>query len=81
MTEYDLGPQPLESVMQRFELTSVMLVESSTQQLSFKMVQKGRKGRRLTPNVRKKILAAVRACIPDAEVGSKITLKDLFNYD
>lgn len=84
------GPQPLEAVMLRHGLTPADLVKASTEQLSFKMVQKGRKGRRLTPNIQKKILNALRRAIaarPSAESAAdtgasspSLTLKDLFNY-
>jgi hypothetical protein len=81
------GPQPLEEVMRRLNLTAAQLVEASTEQLSFKMVQKGRKGRRLTPNVQKKILnalskAAAKVSDPptEARTAPPLTLKDLFNY-
>lgn len=88
----DLGPQPLEAVMARHALTPAHLVRESNDPLSFKMVQKGRKGRRLTPNVQRKILTALKAAITasegekmgDAEnqlpPASTLTLKDLFNY-
>ncbi|MCB9771045.1 MAG: hypothetical protein H6754_00615 [Candidatus Omnitrophica bacterium] len=76
MIERDLGPQPLIEVMTRLEITSEALVKSSTAQLSFKMVSKGCKGRRLTLNGQYKILAALHALRPN----EKLTLKDLFNY-
>jgi hypothetical protein len=86
----EFGPQPLEEVMRRFALASADLVNASKEQLSFKMVQKGRKGRRLTPNVQKKILTALRSAIAAAEkekagmagpqAAPALTLKDLFNY-
>jgi hypothetical protein len=91
---FELGPQPLDEVMKRLGLTNENVVSASTEQLSFKMLQKGRKGRRLTPNVQKKILNAVRSAsaaragsdrpsdqkdpLPSAPV--VLTIKDLFNY-
>jgi hypothetical protein len=88
------GAQPLEELMKKYGLTSQILVEASTDQLSFKMVQKGRKGRRLSMNVQKKILHAVRAAVVAASREAKalgaseakaisvpsIKLEDLFNY-
>lgn len=76
MIERDLGPQPLRDVMARLEITSEDLVKASTAQLSFKMVSRGCKGRKLTPNGQHKILAALHALCPD----EKFTLNDLFNY-
>ena len=72
----ELGIQPLDAVMTRFGLSNNDLVNVSTQQLSHKMVQKGRKGRRLTLKAQQKILSAVLAAKPDA----KLRLQDLFNY-
>jgi hypothetical protein len=40
------------------------------------MVQKGRKGKRLSGNIQNKILRAMKAARPDVSVG----LKDLFKY-
>ena len=76
MTSKDYGPQPLDALMIRLGLSNADLVRSSTEQLSFKMVQKGRKGLRLTPNVQKKILNALQLAKPD----SSFMLQDLFNY-
>ncbi len=74
--ENDLGPQPLDSVMTRLGLSNADLVKASTRQLTHKMVQKGRKGRRLSPNVQEKILEALHTIQP----GQKFALPDLFNY-
>jgi len=75
-TPFDRGAQPLDALMERLELSNADLVKASTEQLSFKMVQKGRKGRRLTPNIQHKILAALQRARPE----ESLTLKDLFNY-
>ena len=60
------NPQPLDTLMTRLELTNADLVKASTEQLTFKMVQKGRKGRPLTRNVQNKILRAFQTVKPDA---------------
>jgi hypothetical protein len=72
----DSGRQPLDDVMTRLGLSNADLVRASTEQLTHKMVQKGRKGRRLTPNARWKILSALQRLKPD----EGLTLKELFNY-
>ena len=72
----DFGTQPLEALLTRLGLTNADLVRASTQQLSFKMVQRGRKGRKLTPNIQRKILNALHAAAPD----NSFMLKELFNY-
>jgi hypothetical protein len=74
--EKELGTQPLDALMEKLGLSNADLVRASTEQLSFKMVHKGRKGRRLTRNVQNKILEALRATKP----GNPFTLQDLFNY-
>ena len=74
--EMELGVQPLEAVLHKLKLTNSALVEASTEQLTFKIVTKGRKGRRLTINARMKILNALNS----AQSDQKFTLKDIFNY-
>jgi hypothetical protein len=73
---HDLGVQPLEALMTKLKLSNHDLVAASTEQLSHKMVQKGRKGRRLTPKSKNKILAALHAVCPDRQFAHR----DLFNY-
>ena len=72
----DLGVQPIDEIMTKLGLTNADLVKVSSQMLTFKMVQKARKGRRLTLNVQQKILNAIRSARPEKNT----TLKDLFNY-
>ncbi len=76
MIEFNLGVQPLDSQITRLNLSETEIIKASTRQLTFKMLQKGRKGRRLTPNAQHKILEALHALKPDEH----LTLKDLFNY-
>lgn len=68
--------QPIDSLLTELGLTNADLVRASTDQLSFKAVQKARKGRRLTPNMQRKVLSALHALKPE----SNLMLKDLFNY-
>ncbi|MDO8580254.1 MAG: hypothetical protein Q7S13_02110 [Candidatus Omnitrophota bacterium] len=72
----DFGPQPLAPVMVRLGITNHDLVAASSDQLTYKMIAKGCKGRKLTPNVQNKILAALRALRPEANVA----LREIFNY-
>jgi hypothetical protein len=76
MTDMEKGTQPLEEILTRLGLSNDDLVKASTEMLTHKMVQKGRKGRRLTPNVQHKILNALNTLRPN----DNFTLKDLFNY-
>jgi hypothetical protein len=72
----DLGTQPLDTLMTKLGITNHALVAASTEQLSHKVVQKGRKGRRLTPKAKTKILDALHALLPE----QKFAHRDLFNY-
>ena len=76
VNEKDLGSQPLDGVMTRLGVSNADLVAGSSEQLSFKVVQKGRKGRRLTPGAQKKILRALRVVHP----GEVFELGKLFSY-
>ena len=73
--DMNVGPQPLDGVMRELGLSNHDLVAASTEQLTHKMVQKGRKGRRLTANARNKILNALSRL-----TGRAYVLEQLFNY-
>ena len=75
--ENENSPQPLDTLMTQLGVTNADLVNASTEQLSFKMVQKGRKGRRLSPNIQDKILTALLKVKPDL----KTRRRDLFRYE
>jgi len=73
--EKDLGLQPIAGLMIEHGLKPNDLVRNSTEQLTHKMVSRAVKGRRLTPNIKHKILNAMnKAARKEHE------LKDLFNY-
>lgn len=74
--ENSFGAQPLDSVMRDLGFDNIDLVRASKEQLTFKMIRKGRLGRRLTPNIQNKILRALLSASP----GNSFTLKDIFNY-
>ena len=71
----DLGEQPLEAILTSRELSAHDLVAASTEQITHKMVTRARKGRRLTPNVQRKIRNALVAA-----AGQPFELSELFNY-
>ena len=73
--ERNLGEQPIARILAACGLRSHDLVNNSTEQVSYKMVAKAVKGRRLTPNVQSKILKALNKA-----AGKNYALKDLFNY-
>lgn len=68
--------QPLDALMTKLGLTNAQLVNASTEQLSFKMVQKARRGRRLSPHIQEKVLTALLAVKPDLT----LRRRDLFRY-
>lgn len=75
--ENEVTTQPLDQLMTKLGLSNADLVKASTEQLSFKMVQKGRKGVRLTLNIQEKILRALLAAKP----GIQLKRRELFHYD
>ncbi|MGD9874927.1 MAG: hypothetical protein AB7T27_11770 [Kiritimatiellia bacterium] len=73
---YEHGVQPLDALMAGREIANADLVNASAENLTFKMVQKGRKGRELTMRVQLKIVNALNRLFPDEPVKPA----DLFNY-
>lgn len=61
--------------MIRWGLSNADLVGASPDQLSFKMVQKGRRGKAISRNVQNKILRALQILRPD----EPLAWKDLFD--
>lgn len=72
----ELGEQPIAKLMALHGLNAHDLVASSTEQITHKMIGRAVKGRRLTPNVRSKILNSINNA-----TGKHYRLKDLFNYE
>ena len=71
----DLGPQPISRILAEHNLKPHDLVAASTQQLTHKMVSRACKGRRLSANIRSKVLNALNIA-----AGKNYSLPDLFNY-
>ena len=71
----DLGEQPIAKIMVLHGLSAHDLVANSTRQITHKMVARAVKGRRLTPNVKRKILSALNKA-----AGKEYQLKDAFTY-
>ena len=74
-TDRDLGEQPIAKILARHGLKPHDLVAGSTEQITHKMVARAVKGRRLSPNVQRKILSALNKAAKNV-----YSLKDLFNY-
>ncbi len=75
--ENENSAQPLDALMTQLKLSNADLVNVSTEQLTFKMVNKGRSGRRISPNVQEKILNALLKAKPEL----KLRRRELFRYD
>ena len=82
----DFGTQRLDGIMRQWSLENGDLVSASTEQLTFKQAQKGRKGRRLTLRVMQKVARALNVAIwtrlPDDKKEPFIEYQhaDLFSY-
>jgi len=82
----DHGPQPLDGMMDRWNLTNHELVEVSDEQLNHKQVQKARKGRQLTLHLMQKLTRALNETIvlklPKEQKATFVPYlhKHLFNY-
>lgn len=73
--ENDLGIQPIAALMAELKLKPNDLVRNSTEQITHKMVARAAKGRRLTPNIKRKITDALNKA-----AGKDYKIKALFNY-
>ena len=73
--ERNLGAQPLARLMAERGLNPADLVAASAEHLTFKMVARACKGRRLTPRVQDKILRALNQA-----AAQKHSRADLFTY-
>ncbi len=78
--EREFGPQPLDAILAERGHSNHALVAVSTEHLTHKMVAKGRKGRKLTRNVQKKIAAALNTLAAKDPEPRVYTPADLFNY-
>ena len=80
------GPQPLDGLMERWNLTNHDLVGASTEQLNHKQVQKARKGRHLTLHLMQKVMRAFNAAVAaslakeDRAALVEYPHRQLFNY-
>ncbi len=73
--ERNFGEQPLAKIMTDNGVKPMDLVAASTEQITHKMVSRACKGRRLTSNVKSKILNALNKA-----TGKEYSMKDLFTY-
>ncbi len=73
----EFGPQPIDAIMAEAGLDNHTLVAASGEFLTHKEVAKGRKGRRLTPNLMGKIARALNQVLPREPAWQP---RDLFTY-
>jgi hypothetical protein len=74
--EMKKGVQPIDQVMKNLGLTDTAFVDKSYKKLSFRLVAKARKGRRLKHRNQTLIMRVLNECYPD----KNFTFEDLFNY-
>ena len=86
MEERDLGPQPLDEMMDAWGMSNNEMVDVSTEQLTHKQIQRARKGRRLTLKMMQKVNRAFNVTIwyklndEQKEAYFEYMHKHLFNY-
>ncbi len=73
--ERNLGEQPIARILIENKLTNRDLVSASNENITYKMLARAIKGRRLTPHVQVKICNALNRAS-----GKFFTVSDLFNY-
>lgn len=82
----DLGTQPLEALMERWQLTNHQLVEDSPEQLNHKQIQRAKSGRRLTLKMMMKVARSLNIAIwnrlpkEHKETFIEYLHKDIFSY-
>ena len=72
----NLGIQPLDRIMIEHAMTNHTLVDASTEMITHKMVQRARKGRRLTKRTQEKVLRALQRAVPQ----QPFERSDVFTY-
>lgn len=80
--ERNLGLQPLDGIMTEAGLDNHALVEASTEPMTHKAVQRARKGRRLTPHMKRRMAAALNEALNKLGTPPETpwTPKTLFTY-
>ena len=72
----EFGIQPLDEILNKCSLKNEDLVRASNEQLTHKQVQKGRQGKAITINIKRKIMRALNRI----DEKNKYTQKELFNH-
>ena len=74
---YNIGIQPLDHIMTEAGLSNHALVAVSTEALTHKVIQKARKGRKLTRRTQDKVLRALNLISTD----KPYLREQIFNYE
>lgn len=81
--ELNLGEQPLHALLVQLGLTNHDLVAACPEPLTHKAVQRARKGRRITPHMRRRITTALNLAArarPTEDAPREWKTADVFNY-
>jgi hypothetical protein len=80
--ERNLGTQPLDTLMTEHSLGNHDIVSACDEPLTHKAVQRGRKGRRLTTHMQRRITAAMNKImkLQGKALESEWKVSDLFTY-
>ena len=78
--ERNLGPQPLDAVLQELELDNHAVVALCKEGLTHKAMQRARKGRRLTPKMKVRITETLNILMKNKGEERQFGVKQLFNY-
>lgn len=77
--QLEFGGQPLDRLLDRHQLCNHDLVAAATEPLTHKQVAKGRKGRRLTHRIQKRIVAALNKALVGNDI-AELELSQVFTY-
>jgi hypothetical protein len=76
----EMGVQPIDAVMTEHGLKNHDVMDMNRGGLTHKNVSKARKGRRLTPKIKVRVVTALNAALKKRGVEKQFVPKDLFNY-
>lgn len=80
--ERNFGIQPLDAILNELAMGNHDIVSASEEPLTHKAVQRARKGRRLTPHMKRRIVAALNKtfALQGKTREGEWQVSDLFNY-
>lgn len=80
--ERNFGIQPLDAILNELAMGNHDIVSASEEPLTHKAVQRARKGRRLTPHMKRRIVAALNKTftLQGKTREGEWQVSDLFNY-